>query len=948
MMNQNIVDKAQKQKKKTDFIDNILCNQTSIIGRWDEIEEPRFIWDKSRFGVIKQIIAFVPGVLFIIDKLLINIVKQSKAYKITKTEIEIGQNTEITIKNYGIDVPIIDFNGTTSTSLIFGQFEDISSKREYDHDDLKTYLANTDLNAFRYANVYSTSFQLQVHSKSLETTITQKWENNMKTEHEMKTKNGEKQNESFTQIKFKLKNVDQFNVRFENLIKKRLIDLASFNDFGVIECNKEILPSLNFIKYANLFLWKEPTSIHGTVNLDLEKPNEFWQVGIAHSSVGFQQISFVNGYETNKGGTHVDHVKNLIVQMLVASLKTDKTILQNKIDDNKIMTIISKSLWLFIDFKLVNPEFDAISKTQLISRENEFINKFQLNSDFVKNYTKLGHYKKLIESIIKPVELLKVNKMKTIKQLSEINGYTETLKANYKLIIVQNADINSLLLRSLDTNEKAANAIFNLDDQFPNIADAKKYEIFQNGQVNNLIDIIGLNKNEKYSDSVEPLRYAKMILMFNHDFLGLQLKLLFLQYFTIYWPNLFKHQFIFDFRVPIYKVINATREENLFYNKFQYKNWIKNNKNKLIHCEKYNLVKLTSNHSKEMNKYFQNLDDHLISFDNVTAVDQLALYLALKKRYLIDRLDFLTKQHEIDRNFKTTIQNRISLHLFIMYDYLQLEFEKRLERLPSVIDGLHLVERQIVHTSFKLNNKCDLDFFLSVLYKNYINFDKKRYCETFEKLSENYHDSNTVPFFYDDEKFGIKVDYNKNIECKKKVIHNKLIGYIFKRKDDEHLNYESTTPDNYSTTPNNYFPILPTILINGADYYFESMHIKIPKFDLIEVINNLIALILKKKPNTMLPKYTGFKGGVFMSNGKFISHGNIEVVNYNKIHIDSLPVNVTIKEYKENVLISLLKGSPPKIMDFEEYHSTEAVNFVIILTREQFENPLEIGLYEII
>ena len=161
--------------------------------------------------------------------------------------------------------PRIDFNGTTSTSLIFGQFEDISSKREYDHDDLKTYLANTDLNAFRYANVYSTSFQLQVHSKSLETTITQKWENNMKTEHEMKTKNGEKQNESFTQIKFKLKNVDQFNVRFENLIKKRLIDLASFNDFGVIECNKEILPSLNFIKYANLFLWKEPTSIHGTV-----------------------------------------------------------------------------------------------------------------------------------------------------------------------------------------------------------------------------------------------------------------------------------------------------------------------------------------------------------------------------------------------------------------------------------------------------------------------------------------------------------------------------------------------------------------------------------------------------------------------------------------------------------------------------------------------------------
>ena len=75
-MNKNLVNIAQKQKKKTDFIDNFLCNQTSLIGRWDEIEEQRFIWDKSRLGVIEKIIAFVPGVLFIFDQLFFNIVKQ--------------------------------------------------------------------------------------------------------------------------------------------------------------------------------------------------------------------------------------------------------------------------------------------------------------------------------------------------------------------------------------------------------------------------------------------------------------------------------------------------------------------------------------------------------------------------------------------------------------------------------------------------------------------------------------------------------------------------------------------------------------------------------------------------------------------------------------------------------------------------------------------------------
>uniref|UniRef100_A0A914RFE9 DNA topoisomerase (ATP-hydrolyzing) n=1 Tax=Parascaris equorum TaxID=6256 RepID=A0A914RFE9_PAREQ len=41
--------------------------------------------------------------------------------------------------------------------------------------------------------------------------------------------------------------------------------------------------------------------------------NPRWQVGIARSDVGFEQISFVNNIATTKGGKHVDYVCDQIV-----------------------------------------------------------------------------------------------------------------------------------------------------------------------------------------------------------------------------------------------------------------------------------------------------------------------------------------------------------------------------------------------------------------------------------------------------------------------------------------------------------------------------------------------------------------------------------------------------------------------------------------------------------
>ena len=49
--------------------------------------------------------------------------------------------------------------------------------------------------------------------------------------------------------------------------------------------------------------------------------HERWEFAIAPSDDGFQQFSFVNSIATTKGGTHVDHVANQVVDKLLEVMK---------------------------------------------------------------------------------------------------------------------------------------------------------------------------------------------------------------------------------------------------------------------------------------------------------------------------------------------------------------------------------------------------------------------------------------------------------------------------------------------------------------------------------------------------------------------------------------------------------------------------------------------------
>jgi DNA topoisomerase-2 len=130
-------------------------------------------------------------------------------------------------------------------------------------------------------------------------------------------------------------------------------------------------------------------------------------------------------------------------------------------------------------------------------------------------------------------------------------------------------------------------------------------------------------------------------------------------------------------------------------------------------------------------------------------------------------------------------------------------------------------------------------------------------------------------------------------------------------------------------------PILPIILINGAEYNYGNLKIKLPFFGVEEIIQNIIRLINKESMTKMKP-FKDFNGQIDNSiQGKIVSSGLLYIVDEETIEITELPINVSAFEYK-NVLKELLYGNPPKILDIKEFHSQYTLKFIIKMTKEQF------------
>lgn len=114
-----------------------------------------------------------------------------------------------------------------------------------------------------------------------------------------------------------------------------------------------------------------------------ESVNERWEIAVAPSDKGYQQVSFVNSIATTKGGRHVDYVTDMIVKQLQEHMKK-----KNKGGVVIKPHQVKNHIWVFVNCLIVNPTFDSQTKENMTLQTKSFGSKCQPTEKF---YTQV-HY----------------------------------------------------------------------------------------------------------------------------------------------------------------------------------------------------------------------------------------------------------------------------------------------------------------------------------------------------------------------------------------------------------------------------------------------------------------------------------------------------------------------------------------------------------------------------
>ena len=174
---------------------------------------------------------------------------------------------------------------------------------------------------------------------------------------------------------------------------------------------------------------------------------------------------------------------------------------------------------------------------------------------------------------------------------------------------------------------------------------------------------------------------------------------------------------------------------------------------------------------------------------------------------------------------------------------------------------------------------------------------------------------------------------------------------IFHQGDDPLLSY--LNEEGQTIEPEYYAPVLPLVLVNGAEGIGTGWSTSIPNYNPRDIVVNLMRMLYGEECGPLQPWYSGFRGKIdetVSSRGlrSYTVSGIINQLDDSTLEITELPLKKWTQDYKE-FLEELAKPEgakkEPFIVDYKEHHTDTSVHFVVNMTPEKMKEALDVGLY---
>lgn len=523
-------------------------------------KQKKYIYEDNKFE--EQEIDINPAFIKIFDEILSNSIDESKRNpKLNNIKVKFDKYTgEISIFDNG-GIPVEFFNKTKKyiPEVIFSTFRSGSNFNDNDN----RVVAGTNGFGAVLTNVFSSKFIIETcDGKKL---FKQEFLNNMNKIGKPKISNSSKKYTKITYIpdfiRFGMKNLDDSSIK---MIEKHVYDAAACNSNVKISLNEKILPFKSFNNYCKLY-------IHNDVDFFFEK-NDMWEVGIAPSKNGFQQISFVNSVETYDGGRHVDMIVNQIIEYM-----RDKISKKYKYDLKP--SEIKNHLFLFINCTIINPAFSSQTKEKLITEPKNFGSTFTFSEKCLKDIYK----SEIVNNIVDWIEEKKnVDEKSAIR---EANKKLERVKIN-KLVDAKGkkrekciffiAEGDSPLSAFRKFRNPEIHGALPIRGKIKNVYDINYSKALENDEIKAIFSSLGLRVGTKPDN----MRYGEIAIMADSDVDGDDITALLLNIFYKFFPQLIDEKRIFRIQTPILAATSKNKTEE-FYTQAEYDKW----------CEKHDSQK---------------------------------------------------------------------------------------------------------------------------------------------------------------------------------------------------------------------------------------------------------------------------------------------------------------------------------------------------------------------
>ena len=905
--------------QKLTHIEHVLKRPDSYVGPVDLSTEPYWILDGKKFE--KKNLKYSPALLKIFDEILVNAIDRNSLHPKNVTAISVSIDKEtgaVTIENNGplggIGIKFNDKENVWNPELVFGH---LLTSTNYD-DSQKRIVGGRNGYGAKLTNIYSGNFSVVIKDHETKQTYTQNWSKNMSICEPPKIKKHAGATSSvavtFTPDwgRFKMSKMDN---SIYKIFQKRVWDANICTSANCkVKFNGEVLPKQNFEAYAKM---------HGIENVH-SVTTDRWSVCIGPSEDGMQQVSFVNGICTTKGGTHVDHAASLIASGIIEEMAK-----KIKLKPQQVKNTFA----IFVKATLENPTFSSQVKSECTLKALDFGSKFEMPKTFVKNALKTGISDELtaLSKFKEMKELAKTDggarksKITGIPKLDDANKAGTTQSGKCTLIVTEGDSAKTLAVAGLSVVGRDHYGVFPLRGKCKNVRDSSVAQLTSNQEFNDLKKILGLQQGKEYTN-VSELRYGRLMIMTDADNDGSHIKGLILNMIHYFWPSLLKLNFVVSMVTPIIKATKGS-ETKSFYTDSAFRSWYGDGKNGWR--IKY-YKGLGTSTSAEAREYFKKIQDLTVKFDVDTMTDE-SIVLAFDKKMADARKTWLLESTSKDANeLEVSYGNVKQLNItdFVHKDLVNFSLADLKRSIAHVADGLKPSQRKVMYSCFQKNLRDEMKVAQLAAYvaeKSSYHHGEVSLAETIVKLANDYTGSNNINLLEPCGQFGTRLMGGKDAS-QTRYIFTRLTNdarRIFDAKDDAILTY--LDDDGRSIEPEYYMPTLPMVLVNGTEGIGTGFSCYVPPFNPVDIKQNIIDHISGKPMKRMKPWFRGFKGRIFEDDDTWVAEGVWKVLG-TTIKVTELPPGRWTQDYKE-YLDTLVEKKI--IGSFTNNSTTEDVDFVI-------------------